>query len=211
MQESHKRVQWVYESANDKELEERYDQWAADYDQDLAQIFEWNAPQNAADVFAKLVDKSAKILDAGAGTGLAAECLAQAGFANMVAMDLSLGMLEQAKGKNLYSAFHQMALGGPLDFQTAEFDAVISVGVFTQGHAPASSFDELIRITKPGGMIVYSLRVDTYQTAGFKEYQSNLESSGKWELAEVTDQFQPLPKGEPEVWHQIWAFRVKAG
>jgi len=211
LQESHKRVQWVYESANDKELEERYDQWAADYDQDLAQIFEWNAPQNAADVFAKLVDKSAKILDAGAGTGLAAECLAQAGFANMVAMDLSLGMLEQAKGKNLYSAFHQMALGGPLDFQTAEFDAVISVGVFTQGHAPASSFDELIRITKPGGMIVYSLRVDTYQTAGFKEYQSNLESSGKWELAEVTDQFQPLPKGEPEVWHQIWAFRVKAG
>ncbi len=211
MQESHKRVQWVYESANDKELEERYDQWAADYDQDLAQIFEWNAPQNAADVFAKLVDKSAKILDAGAGTGLAAECLARAGFANMVAMDLSLGMLEQAKGKNLYSAFHQMALGGPLDFQTAEFDAVISVGVFTQGHAPASSFDELIRITKPGGMIVYSLRVDTYQTAGFKEYQSNLESSGKWELAEVTDQFQPLPKGEPEVWHQIWAFRVKAG
>jgi len=211
LQESHKRVQWVYESANDKELEERYDQWAADYDQDLAQIFEWNAPQNAADVFAKLVDKSAKILDAGAGTGLAAECLARAGFANMVAMDLSLGMLEQAKGKNLYSAFHQMALGGPLDFQTAEFDAVISVGVFTQGHAPASSFDELIRITKPGGMIVYSLRVDTYQTAGFKEYQSNLESSGKWELAEVTDQFQPLPKGEPEVWHQIWAFRVKAG
>lgn len=211
MQESHKRVQWVYGSANDKELAERYDQWAADYDQDLAQDFEWNAPQNAADVFVKHVDKSARILDAGAGTGLAAECLARAGFANMVAMDLSLGMLEQAKGKNLYSAFHQMALGGPLDFQTAEFDAVISVGVFTQGHAPASSFDELIRITKPGGMIVYSLRVDTYETAGFKEYQSNLENSGKWELAEVTDQFQPLPKGEPEVWYQIWAFRVKAG
>ena len=46
MQESHKRVQWVYESTNDKELEDRYDQWAADYDSDLAQEFEWNAPQN---------------------------------------------------------------------------------------------------------------------------------------------------------------------
>ena len=30
MQESHKRVQWVYEATNDKELEGRYDQWAAD-------------------------------------------------------------------------------------------------------------------------------------------------------------------------------------
>ena len=39
MQESHKRVQWVYESTNDKELEDRYDQWAADYDSDLAQEF----------------------------------------------------------------------------------------------------------------------------------------------------------------------------
>ena len=209
MQESHRRVQWVYGSTSDKELEERYDQWAADYDQDLAADFEWNAPQNASAVFARHVDKSAKILDAGAGTGLAAECLAQEGYTDMVAMDLSIGMLDQAKGKNLYNAFHQMALGGPLDFPTAEFDAVISVGVFTQGHAPAESFDERIRITNPGGMIVYSLRVDTYESGGFKEYQSNLELAGKWELAEVTEQFQPLPKGEPEVWHQIWAFRVR--
>ena len=70
MQESHKRVQWVYESTNDKELEDRYDQWAADYDNDLAAEFAWNAPQNAAAVFTKHVDKSAHVLDAGAGTGL---------------------------------------------------------------------------------------------------------------------------------------------
>ena len=70
MQESHKRVQWVYESTNDTELEQRYDQWAADYDNDLAAEFEWNAPQNATDVFIKHVDRTAHILDAGAGTGL---------------------------------------------------------------------------------------------------------------------------------------------
>ena len=126
-------------------------------------------------------------------------------------MDLSLGMLQQAKSKNLYSGFHQMALGGPLDFPTDEFDAVISVGVFTQGHAPASSFDELVRITKPNGMIVFTLRVDTYETSGFKERQSDLEGSGKWKLAEVTEKFQPLPKGEPEVFHQVWAYQVMPG
>ena len=55
MQESHKRVQWVYESSNDKVLEDRYDQWAVDYDNDLAAAFAWNAPQNASDVFTKHV------------------------------------------------------------------------------------------------------------------------------------------------------------
>ncbi len=123
-------------------------------------------------------------------------------------MDLSLGMLEEAKGKNVYNGFHQMALGGHLDFLTDEFDAVISVGVFTQGHAPPSSFGELVRITKPGGIILFSLRADSYVNDGFKEHQSRLESSGGWELAEVTEKYQPLPKGEPDVWHQIWAYRV---
>ena len=208
MQESHKRVQWVYESANDKELEDRYDQWAADYDNDLAAEFAWNAPQNATDVFAKHVDKSARILDAGAGTGLVGECLVKAGYNNLVAMDLSRGMLAEAKGKDLYDEFHQMALGGTLDFATGEFDAVISVGVFTQGHAPANSLDELARITKPGGLIVFSLRVDTYESDGFKEQQSGMEEAGVWQLAEMTGRFQPLPKGEPEVWHRIWAYRV---
>lgn len=209
MQERHKRVQWVYEATNDKELEDRYDQWAADYDSDLATEFAWNAPQNATAVFVKHVDKSAHILDAGAGTGLVGECLAGVGYKDLVAMDLSQGMLDEAKSKNLYNAFHQMALGGTLDFATGEFDAVISVGVFTQGHAPANSFDELARITKPGGLIVFSLRVDTYESGGFQRQQTGMEDSGVWELAEMTEEYQPLPKGEPEVWHRIWAYRVK--
>ena len=208
MQESHKRVQWVYESTTDKELEERYDQWAGDYDSDLAKEFEWNAPQNATAVFAKHVDKAAHILDAGAGTGLVGECLAEVGYKDMVAMDLSQGMLEEAKSKNVYNAFDQMALGGTLDYATDEFDAVISVGVFTRGHAPANSFDELARITKPGGLIVFSLRVDTYESAGFKQQQSGMEESGIWQLAEMTDEYQPMPQGEPAVWHRIWAYRV---
>jgi len=208
VQESHRRVQWVYGSTNNSELEDRYDQWASDYDGDLAAEFAWNSPQHAAEVFANHVNNPAKILDAGAGTGLVGECLTELGYKDLVAMDLSQGMLDEAKKKNIYNEFHQMALGVSLDFPSDEFDAVISVGVFTQGHAPVNSFDELIRITKASGLIVFSLRVDLYQDGGFKEYQSGLEDTGKWKLVEVTDQFQPLPKGEPEVWHQIWAYQV---
>jgi len=205
---SEERVQWVYAATNNQELEERYDQWAAAYDKDLEDDFAWNAPQNAVQLFAEFVPSTAKVLDAGAGTGLVGEILAGLGFRDIVAMDLSMGMLDEAKSKNVYHSFHQMTLGEKLDYQTGEFDAVISVGVFTLGHAPSSSFDELIRITRSGGHIAFSLRTDVYQDGGFKEKLSALESAGAWKLAKVTEPFQPLPKGEPEVFHQIWAYQV---
>ena len=207
MEESHRRVQWVYESNSNQELEERYDQWATEYDQDLDEVFAWNAPQNGANVLARLVARDAVVLDAGAGTGLVGKCLADAGFTNMAAMDLSQGMLDEARAKNVYSSFHQMTLGETLAFETGQFDAVISVGVFTLGHAPIHSFDELVRVTKPGGYIVFSLRTDMV-AEGYQAYFDQLESAGKWKLAEATEPFQPLPKGEPEVFHQVWAFQV---
>ena len=207
MEESHRRVQWVYGSTSNQELEERYDQWAGEYDRDLDEDFAWNAPDTAARVLAGLVPADASVLDAGAGTGLAGERLAAAGFTNMAAMDISQGMLDVAESKNVYNAFHQMVMGETLGFETDQFDAVISVGVFTLGHAPVHSFDELARVTKPGGYIVFSLRTDMVDD-GYQDYFNGLEAAGKWKLAEATDPFQPMPRGEPEVFHRIWAFQV---
>jgi len=207
--ERHDRVQWIYSSHDNKELAERYDQWARDYDSDLGEEFGWLGPQRAVKLFSNHVpEKEAMILDAGAGTGLVGALLSKQGYDNLVAMDLSKGMLEEAQNKNVYKEFHQMVMGEPLDFKTDSFDAVISVGVLTVGHAPASSFDELIRITKPGGYIVFSLRPDVYRDSGFKEKQDNLEAAEKWKLVEVSEEFQPLPKGEPDVYHQVWVYQV---
>ena len=202
------RVQWVYSSRNNQELAERYDQWAKEYDADLARDFEWLSPQRAAESFAEHVPTDARVLDAGAGTGLVGILLDRLGYKQMAAMDLSQGMLEEARKKNVYSEFHQMVLGETLDFPSASFDAVISVGVMTVGHAPASSFDDLVRVTRPGGYIVFTLRPDVYRNDGFKEKQDALEAAGKWKLVETSEEFQPLPKGEPEVYHQVWVYRV---
>jgi len=206
--EKQSKVQWIYSSRNNQELEERYDQWAKDYDADLEQDFEYQGPQRTAEFFTRYVPKTARILDAGAGTGLMGEILGKLGYHDLVAMDLSQGMLEEARKKNVYREFHQMVMGETLDFATDYFDAVISTGVLTVGHAPASSLDELVRITKPGGHIVFTLRPDVYEDSGFKEKQTALESESKWKLMEVSEKFQVLPKGEPDVYHQVWVYQV---
>ena len=206
--ESQNRVQWIYSSSNNQELAERYDQWAKDYEQDLAQDFEWLGPQRTAELFFKYVAKDSLVLDAGAGTGLVGQLLSQEGYGRITAMDLSSGMLEEARKKKVYQEFHQMVMGEPLGFDTDSFDAVVSVGVLTVGHAPASSLDELVRITKPGGHVVFSLRPDIYESGGFKAKQAELVTDGKWKLTEEGEKFQPLPKGEPEVLHQVWVYQV---
>ena len=207
---SEDRVQWVYASENNQQLEERYDRWAKEYDVDLEDDFGYVMPKMSAETFARFVPKDAKVLDAGAGTGMVGMELNRLGYSDIEAMDLSGGMLEVARAKNVYGGFHQMVMGERLDFETDSFDAIIGVGVLTLGHAPAHSLDELVRVTKPGGVVAFTLRPDVYAENGFREKQEQLVADGKWELAEVTDESFGMPKGEPDVSFQVWVYKVRA-
>ena len=202
------RVQWIYASESVGQLEERYDRWAADYDADLLNDFGWLGPRQAADVFRRYVPASARVLDAGAGTGLVGERLKGLGYSNIEALDLSAGMLEEARKKNAYTAFHQMTLGETLDFPTGAFDATVCVGVLTLGHAPANSLYEMVRVTRPGGHVVFTLRPDVYENNGFREVQDELAATGRWTLEEATEPIASLPKGEPDVLFRVWVYRV---
>ena len=206
---SENKVQWAYASENNQQLEERYDEWAKDYDEDLESDFGYVIPRVAAETFERFVPKDARILDAGAGTGLVGVELSRLGYSNIEAMDLSRGMLEEARGKGVYSGFHQMVMGEPLGFDSDTYDAAIGVGVLTLGHAPAHSLDELARVVRPGGFVVFTLRPDVYERNGFRQVQQRLESDGAWELAHVTEEFQGMPKGEPDVFFQVWIYRVR--
>jgi predicted TPR repeat methyltransferase len=202
------RVQWVYSSENNTELSQRYDEWAKDYDNDLSEFFGWVAPQTASEYLAKHIRSESNVLDAGAGTGLVGIALAELGFNDLTAMDLSEGMLKEARDKNVYKKLDQMVLGEPLSYESDFFDAIISVGVMTNGHAGPDSFDELIRITKPQGHIVFTLKTDVYLKNGFKEKMEEMEFKKMWEIIEISNEFHPLPIGEPEVLHQVWVYRV---
>lgn len=204
------KLRWLDSAKNNRELAERYDQSAQDYEAILEREFDYRGPKLAARFFCRYVPKEARILDAGAGTGLMGKTLTELGYHDLVAIDLSRGMLREARKKNVYRELHQMVMGETLDFPTDCFDAVVSTGVFAAGHAQPGSFDELIRITRPGGYIVFTLRSDVYESYRFKEKQLALESEGKWKLVEVSEKVLVLPKGEPDVYHQIWVYQVSS-
>ena len=199
---------WVVESKDTGELKERYDKWGAGYEKEIIVEGGFLAPAKAAEAVAARMPADAKILDAGAGTGAVGAELAKRGFKHITGLDMSVGMLEVAKAKGVYEAFVQAELGKKLDLETAAFDATTCVATFTVGHAPAIALEELARVTKPGGIVVFSLRPDIYEEHGFKEVQDRLAEQGKWKLAEHSDPYHPLPKTEPHVWYDQWVYEI---
>ena len=158
------RVEAVFAAQNPQELAACYDAWAASYEEDMD---EHGGPQEATEVLTRYVTPDARILDAGCGTGLAGQILAARGYRQLEGLDLSAGMLREAGHKGCYITLHQQTLGDVLDFPSATFDAVLSVGVFARAHAPSRSLAELIRITKPGGYIIFTLRPEFYIATDF--------------------------------------------
>jgi SAM-dependent methyltransferase len=134
--------------------------------------------------------------------------LAPLGYRDLVGIDISPRMLELAREKGVYRDLREMELGGQLDFPTDNFAAVVSTGVFAAGHAPPESFDDLIRVTKPGGHIIFSVRTDVYEGSGFREKQEALEREQKWQLVEVTEPFAHLRHEDPNLKVQVFAYRV---
>ncbi|KHD07076.1 methyltransferase [Candidatus Thiomargarita nelsonii] len=201
----------LYKAKNPQEIAEIYNQWSKNYDEGLNEGSGYVAPQWCLKLLEKYVpSKDAHLLDAGAGTGLFGQLLHQRGYHNIVGIDVSEGMLEEARKKNVYTEVHQKILGEPLGFPTDSFDATISVGVFSPGQGSSSAFDELIRITKPGGYIIFTIQPQFYENSdfGFKPKQLELEIADKWVLEEKTEKFQGLPKSEPDLFYNVWVYKV---
>jgi SAM-dependent methyltransferase len=197
----------LYGAGDLDELRREYDRVAAAYDTDLVDGLGWRAPPLVATVAGRHVEPGARILDVGAGTGLLGVELAAVGLTSLDALDMSPAMLAEAARKHVYGDLRIGRLGDPLDCGDGEYDAVVASGVLTTGHAPAGCLDELARITRHGGHVIFTLR-DDLPPPGFGEKIRELESTRRWELVERGDPFQAMPNGHPEVRLRVWAFRV---
>lgn len=196
----------VYASGGDQAaLDSAYDEWAAQYDQQLwasanpyLALLSW--------VFGAYVpDRNARILDAGCGTGNMALLLHQLGYRIMTGLDPSAGMLELAERKGVYTDLHQQFLGSTVDLPSDSFDAVVAAGVLTHGHAPPEAVDGILSVTKPDGIVAFSLSKIAWD-GGFAEKLDAREADGSWTKLYQSDLFRTYPYSEAEAHLRHWVF-----
>ena len=192
-----------FEAQDNADLQEIYDEFAENYDQ-IA--FPYVSPTVMIGVICRYLKPEYKILDAGVGTGMVGKILQVLGYQDLHGIDLSPGMLQKAREKQVYQSLERMILGEHLDFTSGSFDAAICVGTFTEKHAPPTSLDELVRVVRQDGMVIFSTRADV--DLGFLQRQKELEESGKWILVEETNTFQSLPYSHPEMLLSVFVYRV---
>ncbi|MDA0799572.1 MAG: class I SAM-dependent methyltransferase [Chloroflexi bacterium] len=202
------RVKWVISSTSRDEVLERYDAWAAEYDADL-KAYGYRSPAIAAGLVGRYVPKgTGPVLDAGAGTGNIGQILVLLGYRDITALDLPEGMLRVAAQTGAYKETRQMALGDHLDFPDNHFAAMVCLGTFVGGHAPAESFDDLIRIVQPGAHMIFTVRNDVI--AKFKGVMDAHEQAGRWQLIESTEPYESVPgSDDPHGTNQLFVYLVK--
>ena len=58
------------------------------------------------------------------------------------------------------------------------------VGTFTFGHVNSDALDEFVRITKPGGLICFTINEGIYEEYGFDKKILDLKENNNWEELE---------------------------
>lgn len=201
-------------SPSGQPLADRYDRWAADYDDDN-RTWGWRGPDEVAAAFRRHGDDSVAgiVLDAGCGTGAVGVALRERGVAaSLIGADISSGMLAEAAGRGSYTHLLQCSLDR-IPLVDHAVSAVVSSGVFTHGHVGPEALVELCRVTAPGGTVSITRRLDLVER--YRPTAERLVAAGRWELIETTDPepFHPGRdgSGDAPVLQSVLTWRVGRG
>lgn len=200
----------VYASGGQREtLDHLYDEWAKDYDQQI-----WGSGNPYIAIATGMVgrhipDLDASILDVGCGTGNMAQVLHQVGYDRIDGLDPSAGMLKIARQKSVYKNLYALYLDTKVDLPDASYDAVIAAGVLTHGHAPPEALEGILRLTRQGGVIIFSLSMIAYEEHGFEPRMRQMQESGEWQLLEQSKLFRtyPFSARDAHIKHWVFAYR----
>lgn len=198
----------VYAAKTPDELNAAYADWARDYDRETLSAG-YCLPFLALSWVARYVPRGqGPLLDAGCGTGLSGPYLRALGYEQVEGLDFSTDMLRLAEARQAYAALKRATLGEVLPWPDGYFDAFLSTGVFTEGHAPASSLTELCRITRPGGHAIFTVRDTVFETGGFAGVVADLTAAGTWQLLEESPLFRAFAIDEPAALVRTYVFRI---
>lgn len=205
---THDALDQVYAARSPEELAEAYAAWAAGYDRDTLAAGYCLPFQVLAWVARHVRPAAGPVLDAGCGTGLSGPYLKALGYGPVEGLDFSQDMLDLAAARGAYAVLKRATLGETLPWADHHFAAFLSTGVFTEGHAPASSLGELCRITRPGGHAVFTVRDSIFDSGGFAEVIADLTDRGVWRLIEQSPPFRAFALDEPNVLVTAHVFEV---
>ena len=186
MKDTHPMLARLYALKDADEARQVYDDWADDYDHDTVDDMGYVAPALAAEELAGRIEDGANVLDAGCGTGLVGKELRRHRDVVLDGIDLSPGMLERAKARDVYRSLEVADLTTRLSIDGGSYDAVVCVGTLTGGHVGPEVLEEFARITAPDGAIVVTVHSDVWESGGYRAEIERLVSLGAV-TAEITE------------------------
>ena len=198
----------VYSAKSPEELEKAYDEWADRYDEDVFQRG-YMLPAITAGFVGRHVKTGSTIVDAGAGTGIMGRVLTAMEYGELTGFDLSNGMLKIAGNLGIYDQLDRQVIGEPLKYESNSFDACVSVGTFTEGHAPPSGFDEIARIVKPGGHFIVTIRADVYENDGYQAKEQEMSAAGAMKLVDQSTRFRLFTEVDPHIVHCVFVYQIQ--
>lgn len=201
-------LEHVYSAEGAQAIRASYEAWAPDYDaENIGNGF--RLPFIGAAFAARFVPAGdGPILDAGCGTGLVGEALGILGYNDIVGIDISPAMLDRAAQSGCYGRLYEHDLGQPIPEPDNRFAAVTCFGSLGPGHAPPHCLDEFIRVTRPGGHVIFNLRPDTYEEQGLGDRIEAVLKSGAVREAGRSPDFRPYLLSEPELGARVLVFEV---
>lgn len=185
-----------------------YDNWAETYERENM-VKGYRLPWMGAAMIARYLPVArGPILDAGCGTGLVGEALSVLGYDPLVGCDLSQGMLDHAARRGVYADLATQDMTQRFDWDDNHFAGFVCIGCFGPAHAPPDSLREMVRVTQPGGVGVFSLVDINLDARGFGQVIRDLTESGSWRIVEKTRTFRPYVIDEAEVLTNLFVVEV---
>jgi predicted TPR repeat methyltransferase len=180
----------IWSLTGPSEAKEVYDAWATTYDAEvLGEAHQYKGPRIAATYVADTLKsasssssmslESAEMLDAGCGTGLGGVALAELGARVIDGVDISSGMLAQARKTGVYRDLREMDLSVRLPLEDGRYDVLVCVGTLTQAHVGPEALDEFVRVVKQGGFVVATVMETVWEPKGYKDMVDKLEREDK--------------------------------
>jgi predicted TPR repeat methyltransferase len=148
----------VPQRAPDDYVQMVFDSFSETFEAKLARLH-YSAPALVVDSVAAArpaPDRSQDVLDAGCGTGLCGPLLAP--FAQrLTGVDLSSGMLEHARAKNVYDRLEQGELTAFIAARPGAFDIIVSADTLVYFGALEDVSAAAAAALRPGGLFVFTV------------------------------------------------------